>query len=1177
MTTVIRYGAAAGGAVLLTLLVTWPLARCLSSCLGPPPDTLVSTYFLAWVARALTTPGIALLDAPMFAPYPNTLALGEYLPAYAPIAIPVIALTGNPVVAHNVVLLVLYASAALGVYALAPAPSRRGRAGGPRGGELRVLGAPARPVLQPPDDVGRLGTLALPGSRALRRAALPRARDPASPAGARPRPVEHEHVRVHGRDGSRLARRGGDPGPCRHPPCRPARRRGGAGRRHPVGLRGALPASRTGVAARAHLGGRRERRDDARPRDAAPPRIAPSLGHVGSARGRWSGRGRSPRSRLVRAGGARPRGPLVGTTGGRRGLSCPTWSSGAWPSCSAFGPTLRTGWGSVPLPYRVLYAFVPGFDAIRTPARFLLYVDLALALLAGAGAARLLRRIALRWRTVGLLALLGLVLLEAVLIPFPGGVPRLDPAALPEAYRWLRAAPPGTVALGVPMGDWVQRRRVGVAPPPHHQRLVELRAAAVSRPGGCNGGIPRRADAGPDPGRGCGRRHPRRPDLAHALPCRPAGRARGRPPAGARLPDARRVPGERARATRARDPDGGIADRRRSSVRRAPERGTGLDAALPGSTSHPRIRRKRRRLHSERDVAAPRPRARCRATWSASSRERRKRSPERSRAEAGASGSPCGPARPRPSARTPTADGLFPTAGAEIAGATQYDGAMPGRPSSRSTHILLIGLLFVLSPLHLLGLLSHASTHILGDVMDTAQYLQNEWWTAHALLDLRTNPFRNDHMFHPFGFHMIQHNYNFLDGLLYTFARPVVPLLIFHNALTWLSVFLNSLAAYCLILSVTGMAGLAFVGAVAFAHSPVLTSYHGAQALLEPYMLVFFVLASLALFTRPSYPRAIGAGILLGLSVYTYPYYFVAGLVWLGVILGYRVFPWTIRDAEDARASQTVPVGDSRSVAALCPGGDMGADPSGRMAVLGGPRTARDLSTGSAGGRACAGRLRGGLPVPSRSPAGDAATSMAAPFEARPGRGPIPRGSSAGHRRRGRSPVHARVCDRGHRPLGPRKPLRGLSPVQRRPGRLLCALSSLALGGLWTHRRGLDHEPSAGGHSGLSGVVVARPGGRGFRSVPPKAGDASVDHGLDGLPVPVPRPVLEDPRQRVRLVRPAGVRRPSSALAGQHEDPVTIRRASGAPHHRDRLSGAEELLSRTVDAAGRPSCPWARS
>ena len=220
--------------------------------------------------------------------------------------------------------------------------------------------------------------------------------------------------------------------------------------------------------------------------------------------------------------------------------------------------------------------------------------------------------------------------------------------------------------------------------------------------------------------------------------------------------------------------------------------------------------------------------------------------------------------------------------------------------SSRNTHILLIALLFLLSPLHLLDLFPRFSTHVLGDVMDTAQYVQNVWWTAHALLDLRASPFRNDHMFHPFGFHMIQHNYNFLDGLLYTLSRSMVPLLVFHNALTWLSVFFNSLAAFWLILSVTGMASLAFIGALAFAHSPVLTSYHGAQSLLEPYMLVFFMLASLALFRSPGYRRAIGSGILLGLSVYTYPYYFVAGLVWLGVVLGYRLFPWTDGETGDA-------------------------------------------------------------------------------------------------------------------------------------------------------------------------------------------------------------------------------------------------------------------------------------
>src|SRR5262249_30733265 len=106
------------GALALTLAVTWPLARCLGACLGEPPDPLLSVYFLAWVAHALTTPGVRLFDASLFAPYPGTLALGEYMPGYAPLAVPVVALTGNPVLAHNLLLVLSYAMAALGGAAL---------------------------------------------------------------------------------------------------------------------------------------------------------------------------------------------------------------------------------------------------------------------------------------------------------------------------------------------------------------------------------------------------------------------------------------------------------------------------------------------------------------------------------------------------------------------------------------------------------------------------------------------------------------------------------------------------------------------------------------------------------------------------------------------------------------------------------------------------------------------------------------------------------------------------------------------------------------------------------------------------------------------------------------------------------------------------------------------------
>ncbi len=220
---------------------------------------------------------------------------------------------------------------------------------------------------------------------------------------------------------------------------------------------------------------------------------------------------------------------------------------------------------------------------------------------------------------------------------------------------------------------------------------------------------------------------------------------------------------------------------------------------------------------------------------------------------------------------------------------------MPDHRPSRKTHTVFILLLFLLAPIHFFHLFPHFSTHILGDVMDAAEYPLNEWWTAHALLDLKTNPFQNNYQFHPVGLKMVHHTYNFIDGLLYTLFRPIVPLLVFHNALTWVSIFANSLAAYVLLFSLTRLPGLAFIGALAFAHSPVLTSYTGVPSLIESYLFVFFVFASYHLFQVGNYRWSVGSGILLGLSVYNYPYYFVAGLVWFGVLITYRLFPWTIK------------------------------------------------------------------------------------------------------------------------------------------------------------------------------------------------------------------------------------------------------------------------------------------
>jgi hypothetical protein len=448
-----RLAAVATGAVVLTLLVTWPLPRCLGRCLGPPPDPLVSTYFLAWVARALTTPGVALLDAPMFAPYANTLALGEYLPAYAPIAIPVIALTGNPVVAHNVVLVALYAAAALGGYALA----------------RHLLGADGPAVLAGVgfafsarllDQSYNLQTLAIAwvpwlflalerfvGRPTLGRAALllPLWLGLAlssmnmlvftGVAGL----VWLGVAGIQGRIGPghlvRLAVLGAPGMALLWAYVAPYRR--AARTWHLERSLAEVEAGATTLAHAAQLPPESLLRWALTGAGSVGPVESVLLGLTLTGLAAWG---------------------LAGVWAGRRGggrALVPYVVVGGVACVLAFGPTLETAWGAVPLPYRVLYAFVPGFGAVRTPARFLQYVDLALTLLAGAGATRLLARLPRSWHAAALVALVVLILLEAVLVPFPGAVPRLDPAALPEAYRWLRGAPPDTVALGVPMGDWV--------------------------------------------------------------------------------------------------------------------------------------------------------------------------------------------------------------------------------------------------------------------------------------------------------------------------------------------------------------------------------------------------------------------------------------------------------------------------------------------------------------------------------------------------------------------------------------------------------------------------------------------------------------------------------------------------------------------------------------------------
>ena len=136
----------------------------------------------------------------------------------------------------------------------------------------------------------------------------------------------------------------------------------------------------------------------------------------------------------------------------------------------SFGLTLRIFGVSIPLPYRILYDYVPGFQAMRVAARLGLLALLGLTGLAALGVQQIgwwiaaalprlraypARLRALPWLPSAALALVltGGVLLEGVTrIELPGAlpVPGRDASIRPD-YDWLRDHPAPTIEL--PMGD----------------------------------------------------------------------------------------------------------------------------------------------------------------------------------------------------------------------------------------------------------------------------------------------------------------------------------------------------------------------------------------------------------------------------------------------------------------------------------------------------------------------------------------------------------------------------------------------------------------------------------------------------------------------------------------------------------------------------------------------------
>lgn len=104
----------------LTFAFTYPFSLHLGSqLLAMDSDSLLVQWILAWDVHAFTHQPFHIFDANAFAPLPNTLAFAENLIGSALLAAPILWLTGNMVLALNVVAVLSIPLSGLGTYLLA--------------------------------------------------------------------------------------------------------------------------------------------------------------------------------------------------------------------------------------------------------------------------------------------------------------------------------------------------------------------------------------------------------------------------------------------------------------------------------------------------------------------------------------------------------------------------------------------------------------------------------------------------------------------------------------------------------------------------------------------------------------------------------------------------------------------------------------------------------------------------------------------------------------------------------------------------------------------------------------------------------------------------------------------------------------------------------------------------
>ena len=122
---------AAAGALLATLVMTWPLAAgfdSLGKVRSTDADGMYAVWNVTWVARTLTSAPAQLFDANIFHPHRLALAFSELNLVAGVVGIPAWLATRSPYATYNSALVFAFASSAVGAWLLARRLSGSGAA-----------------------------------------------------------------------------------------------------------------------------------------------------------------------------------------------------------------------------------------------------------------------------------------------------------------------------------------------------------------------------------------------------------------------------------------------------------------------------------------------------------------------------------------------------------------------------------------------------------------------------------------------------------------------------------------------------------------------------------------------------------------------------------------------------------------------------------------------------------------------------------------------------------------------------------------------------------------------------------------------------------------------------------------------------------------------------------------